>query len=322
MSNGDRLYAMRVTALVVTYNHRPFIAAALHSALAQRTGFDYEILVSEDCSTDGTREVVLDVQRRHPDLVRLILSERNLRTNETVARGIRAARGEYIALLDGDDAWTSDDKLRKQVAFLDAHPDCAMCFHNAQVVHENGREPWLWNKPGQKRLSSMRDLWHGNFIATASAMIRRSALPEIPDWYDTLFPITDWPLYLLAAEHGTIGYIDETMCIYRYHSGGLYSSKSEWEKLSATDQFYRVMDANMGRRYHRLVCAARSNYFFEWAEEYLKRRDYSRASRCLARSLVGGGVGEGVPWPAFARLTARLALAPMRGRSRSRATAG
>jgi glycosyltransferase involved in cell wall biosynthesis len=308
---------MRVTALVMTYNHRPFIAAALESALAQRTRFAYELLVSEDCSTDGTREIVLDYARRHPDRIRLILSERNLRSNAVVARGIAAARGEFIALLDGDDAWTSSDKLQKQVDFLDAHPQCALCFHNAKVVHEDGsREPWLWTPPGQKPVSTIEDIWRGNLFATASGMLRRSALADIPPWYDALFPITDWPLYILAAQHGDIGYIDEVMSVYRYHPGGLYSSTSEWEKLEATARFYRVMDANTGRRYHRTIQSAHSTYFFEWAEEYLKRRDVLRAQRCLWRSLSGGGIGEGVSWRAFARLSARIALAPLRRRLR------
>ena len=308
---------MRVTALVVTYNHGPFIAGALESALRQETSFDYEILVSEDRSTDGTREIVLDYQRRHPDRIRLILSERNLRSNAVVARGIRAARGEFIALLDGDDLWTSPHKLQKQVDFLDSHPDCALCFHNAQVVHEDGsRPPWLWTPQGQKAISTLTDLWRGNFIATASAMLRRARIGDIPAWYDSLFPITDWPLYILAAENGAIGYLDEVMCLYRYHAGGLYSSKTEAEKLEATAQFYRIMDANTGRRYHSIVRAAYSTYFFEWAEEYLKRRDLGRARTCLVRTLMGGGVGDGVSWQAFTRLTARLALEPWRRRSR------
>jgi glycosyltransferase involved in cell wall biosynthesis len=313
---------MRVTALVVTYNHRPFIAEALESTLRQETRFPYEILVSEDCSTDGTREVVIEYQRRHPQRIRLILSEQNVRSNAVVARGIRAARGEYVTILDGDDRWTSPHKLQKQADFLDANPDCALCFHNAEVVHEDGsRAPWLWTPPGQKRISTIEDIWRGNFIATASAMFRTAAIKDVPSWYDSLFPITDWPLYILAAEHGAIGYIDDVMSLYRYHAGGLYSAKSEAQKLDSTARFYRIMDVNTGRRYHGLIRAAYSTYFFEWAEEYFRRRELGRARACLWRSLLGGGVGDGVSWRAFTRLTARVALQPWRRNRDSRAAA-
>jgi glycosyltransferase involved in cell wall biosynthesis len=305
---------MRVTALVITYNHSSYVAAALESALRQEVDFEYEILVSEDCSTDGTREIVHDFHRRHPARIRLLLSERNLRNNEVIARGLRAARGQYIALLDGDDYWTSARKLQKQVDFLDRHSECAICFHNAQVVHEDGsRAPWLWTPENQKEISSIADIWRGNFIATASAMFRNGLIKEIPDWYITLFPITDWPLHILNAEHGMIGYIDEVMSVYRYHQHGLYSSKTESEKLDATAGFYRAMDVNLGRRYHDVITAAYSAYFFEWAEEYLKRGDRARARSCLLRSLMGGGVGGRVSWRAFARLAARLAGSALLG---------
>ena len=313
---------MRVTALVVTYNHLPFISQAVESALHQQTRFPYEILVSEDCSTDGTRELVLDYQRRYPDHIRLILSDQNLHSNAVVARGIRAARGEFVTILDGDDLWTSPHKLQKQVDFLEANPGCALCFHNAEVVHEDGdRPPWLWTPPGQKRISTIEDIWRGNFIATASAMFRTTAIKDVPSWYHSLFPITDWPLYILAAEHGTIGYIDEVMSVYRYHAGGLYSAKNEEQKLQSTAHFYRIMDANTGRRYHDLIRAASSIYFFEWAEEYVRRRDLGRARACLWRSLLGGGVGDGVSWRAFTRLAARVALEPWRRNPNSRAAA-
>ena len=102
---------MKVTVLVMTYNHERFLSQALDSVVEQRVGFDHEILVSEDCSTDRTRDIVVAYSRRHPDRIRPILSETNLASNEIVARGIRAARGEYLALLDGDDYWTSPHKL-------------------------------------------------------------------------------------------------------------------------------------------------------------------------------------------------------------------
>ena len=231
--------APKVSVVVMTYNHRGYIEQALDSVLAQRTAFPWELLISEDCSTDGTREIVIDYQRRYPERIRLLLSERNLRSNAVVARGINAARGQYIAMLDGDDYWIRDDKLQRQADFLDAHPECTMCFHNARVDYEDGSRPsWNWVPADQKPFATLEDMWMGNFIPMCSAMYRNGVIGRVPDWYaefdmsPTL--ITDWQLHLLHAEHGLIGYLDEVMGVYRQHGGGLYSRFSEQEKQAMT----------------------------------------------------------------------------------------
>jgi glycosyltransferase involved in cell wall biosynthesis len=296
---------MKVPALILTYNHERFIRQALESALAQEVDFAYEIVVSEDRSTDRTRSIVEEYALRFPQTIRLILSEHNLRSNEVVARGFRAAEGEYIALLDGDDYWTSPRKLAKQVAFLDSHPDCAICFHNAEVRGDAGREPWLWTPPGHPRISTFEDIWMGNFIATASTMYRNGLIGEIPAWYPPMFPITDWPLHILHAERGSIGYIDEVMSVYRYHEGGQYSGLTEDEKLDATATFYRVMNANLGYRHDRLVKRAHARYFFDWAREYARRGDFKRARSCFRRSVAGGGIRPSIPLSEYAHLAKR-----------------
>lgn len=298
---------MKVSVLVMTYNHAPYIEAALESALTQQADFDYEILVSEDASTDGTREIVLEFQRRHAQRIRLLLSPRNIRSNEVVVRGIQAARGRYLALLDGDDYWTSPYKLQRQADFLDAHPECAICFHNATVIHEDGsRAPWNWTPAGQKPISTLEDMWMGNFIATSSTMFRRGLFGDVPEWYASFFPITDWPLHILNAEHGAVGYLDEVMSVYRYHPGGLYSALSERQKLDATMDFYDRMNAHLGYRHDAMVRTARSTYFFEWAEEYERRGDAAQARVCLLRCLRGRPVNDRIPLGRLVRLSLRL----------------
>jgi glycosyltransferase involved in cell wall biosynthesis len=298
---------MKVSVLVMTHDHAPFIAQALDSALAQETPFPCEIVVSEDASTDGTREIVLEYARRHPDRIRLLLSEHNLRSNRVVARGIEAARGEYVALLDGDDYWTDPAKLRKQAGFLDAHPECAVCFHNATVVHEDGsRPPRPWTPPDQKPIATLEDIWCGNFIATCSTMFRRGLLGPLPPWYDAFFPITDWPLHILNAERGAIGYLNEVMGVYRHHSGGLYSPFSEERKLQETLRFLETMNRNLEYRHDRLARTAISKYFVEWAEEYLARGDVARARACFRTALTRRPWNRHVSLGRLWRLAARL----------------
>jgi glycosyltransferase involved in cell wall biosynthesis len=274
--------AVAVSVLVVTYNHERFVRQALESALSQRLPQPFEILISEDCSTDGTREIVQGYAESHPHLVRLLLSERNLHSNEVVARGFRAARGQYIAYLDGDDYWTNDDKLRAQVAFLDAQPDLTICFHNVQVVDEHSQNMGrLWNAPGQPELSGLYELLRGNPIAASSVVYRRAAVSEVPGWYDRFFPVTDWPLHVLYAREGRIGYLDRSLGAYRLHSGGLYSTLGEREKLEANADFYRRLRACSSGAFAAEVARGQRDYFLGWAEEFRRRGDRRMLLRCL-----------------------------------------
>src|SRR5712671_1493255 len=127
---------MKLSIVMVTYNHERFIAQALSSVLAQRTNFDFEIIVAEDCSTDGTRAILMDFVRRYPGRILPLLRERNLGMVQNFREALMACRGEYVALLEGDDSWTREDKIQSQADFLDTHPDHAVCCARAQFVDE------------------------------------------------------------------------------------------------------------------------------------------------------------------------------------------
>ena len=279
--------AVKVTVLIMTYNHERFIRQAVESTLMQMLDEPFEILISEDCSTDGTRDIVEEYAARHAHRIRLLLSDRNLHSNVVVARGIRSAKGQYIALLDGDDYWLSPLKLKKQVEFLDQHLGCTVCFHQALVRDETGDRPdWYWTPPDQKAFSTVHDIWQGNFIATCSTMFRKDAMGDLPEWYSS-FPVTDWPLHILNAEKGLIGYINEVLGVYRYHSGGAYSGFTEARKNEETYRLYNLFNSVFDYRYDRDIKAGIFEYFIDWADEYASRGDRRNAKWCLARSLKG-----------------------------------
>src|SRR6266446_6957695 len=136
---------MKVSVLVITYNQEDYISQALDSALMQQVDFDYEIVIGEDASDDRTREIVLDYQRRYADRIRLFLRDpataeadraRGFGGKTNFVETFNACRGEYVALLDGDDYWISPHKLKKQVDFLDKHPESALCCHPALIIFE------------------------------------------------------------------------------------------------------------------------------------------------------------------------------------------
>lgn len=258
---------MKVSVLLVTYNHERFIVQAIESVLMQVTDFEYEMVIIEDCSTDSTRDIVIDYQKRHPGKIRLMLAEENKCDNRAFAAALQASPSQYIAFLDGDDYWTSPHKLQKQVDFLDSHPECAMCFHNVTVFHEDGsQEPFNRNPANQKEISTLEDLWLYNFIAGCSPMLRKGLVDELPEWYYTAM-WGDWPLYILYAQHGTIGYIDEVMGAYRVHSGGIWSRLSLTQQLEAIIEFYESINADLNFKYSKTIESMISRYSVQLAME-------------------------------------------------------
>jgi glycosyltransferase involved in cell wall biosynthesis len=222
------------SALLTTYNQADLVEQAIESALAQEVDGGYEILIADDYSSDGTRNIAASYRDRHPDRIRLVFSERNMGANIVRAHGTRQARGAYVALLDGDDYWTSPEKIRKQVTYLNRHPECAICFHNALVVYDDGSQeahPFHLADPTHRlsrsippEISTLGDIAVGNFMQTSSVIFRRGLIEEFPDWYFKA-RIDDWAFHVLNAEHGDIGYIDEVLSAYRVHGGGAWSDR-------------------------------------------------------------------------------------------------
>jgi glycosyltransferase involved in cell wall biosynthesis len=278
---------MKVSIVVITYNHAPFVTRALDSILAQNVRGEYEIIISEDCSTDGTRQIVVDFHEEHPDISRLLLSERNLNSNQVVARAIRAARGEYIAMLDGDDYWLSSEKLHKQVEFLDAHPECAVCFHNAVMFHEDGaRESRLYVRGRTAGTLDLEELLRSSF-PSCSTMYRNGLVAALPEWFDTL-PMSDGPLHVLHAEHGRVGYLDEVLGAYRVHAGGVWSSLSRTRKLEAHVRMYETLDSHTRFRYRTLLGSMIAERCYRLAVEHARAGALVAARRCARRCIREG----------------------------------
>jgi len=238
---------MKVSICMITYNQEQYIEQALGSALMQETDFDYEIVIGEDCSTDRTRAVLTAIQRQHPERIRLLLREHNLGIQFNFVQTLAACRGQYIACLEGDDFWTSPHKLQKQVDFLEAHPECAICFHRAQILYDQEPDQQAFVPAGQfAEISPIEVLFgHTNPIATCSVMFRNRLFTEFPDWYFGL-QLGDWPLHILNARFGRIGYLPELLSAYRVHAGGKWSALPPYrtipyvvEMLTHVNQYFK-----------------------------------------------------------------------------------
>lgn len=230
----------RVSVLITAYDHEAYIGQAIEGVLEQ-TGVAFELLVGDDCSTDGTRAVIDGYARRHPDVVIPFYPDANLGGGGKVlfAELIRRSRGQYIAGMDGDDWWTSPDKLRTQVDHLDAQPGASMVFHNAVRHWVDAREPdRLYNPPDQPPVLDPRDLFRANPVAACTPMFRREVLDPLPEWYFQL-PWGDLPLYLLAAGAGELHYRPDVMGVYRLHRTGMFSKLTPLQQDGQDAAYYR-----------------------------------------------------------------------------------
>jgi hypothetical protein len=241
----------KLSVLLTTYNHERFIGRSLDAILGQRTSFPFEVVVGEDRSTDRTREIVLDYRRRHPGRIRLVLPERNLGPNGMYAATLDAVRGEQIAMCDGDDQWTSPDKLARQSAFLDANPRYDMCFHGCTVVFDDGRPPRPPVHPPQ-RTFAFKDLAFGNVIAASSVVMRHFTRADIPaGLWETRF--TDWATWLMSTRRGPAAYLDDLSCVYRVHAGGLWGGRGREDQLLDALSVFEALERHLDGPHRDLV---------------------------------------------------------------------
>jgi glycosyltransferase involved in cell wall biosynthesis len=237
---------------MITYNHEQFIAEAIESALGQRTNFDYEIVIGEDCSTDATGRIVDDYARRFPQRIRIIRGEVNVGARKNSQRTLQACRGKYVAILEGDDRWTCADKLQKQVDFLDAHPDHSMVFHDVRFVEKYGdQRTWTGGDASAMAAAGVESLIYRNFVGTASIMFRRHLAEHL--WSPKELDFGDWPLLVMLATKGKMGFLPDVMADYRLHTGGVYSTRDDEWKVRASLRFYPYLEQYLGPQYRDRV---------------------------------------------------------------------
>ncbi|MGE3310680.1 MAG: glycosyltransferase family 2 protein [Limisphaerales bacterium] len=238
----------KVSVLIITFNHAATLRQALDSALAQQTSFPVEILVGDDCSTDGSREIVAEYARQYPGRLRAFLHPKNLGFfgKFNFLSVYTVARAPYAILLEGDDYWTSPLKLQKQADFLDARPDCSACFHDCYV--QDGPEldrKRLYLSETVKRDLGLREVIADMFPHTTSILFRRDVLGTLPPWFNDL-ELTDLSMVSILASRGTFGYLpDSPMSVYRI-AGGSWTSTSLVARTHRELKAFRTLGAQLG----------------------------------------------------------------------------
>jgi glycosyltransferase involved in cell wall biosynthesis len=216
----------------------------------QKTNFEFEILLGEDDSTDGTRELCLDYAKRFPDKIRLFLHHRENNISiggQPTGRfnfiyNFFMARGKYIAMCEGDDYWSDPSKLQKQVDFLEKNQDYVVTCHNANVVNEKGellKEKKIPKLVKDHYYSSL-DLQKGAFLLTLS-MVFRNQLRQLPTSFTNVLNGDTFLISLLGA-YGKGKYIEDIkLGTYRVHSGWIWSKLENLKKLKARRKLNEVL---------------------------------------------------------------------------------
>jgi len=223
----------KVSACVVTYNQQDFIAECLESILSQDYQ-NFEICISDDCSTDSTPDIIDKYINSNPGKIKFIRNSHNLGITINSNVSLSLANGEYVTFTAGDDLMLPG-KLAAQVEYMEQHPECRISYHNSEVFDSKTRKVLSYSKDlsysGKGDFNAL--LSRGSFIGGCEAMVRRSFIPDYG--YDERLPIgSDWKLHLdILIGGGEVHYLDRVLAGHRRHSNNITSSRNPDVQLRA-----------------------------------------------------------------------------------------
>ena len=214
----------RISVCIPTYNGARFVGTALESVLSQ-TESDFEVIVSDDASTDDTDEVVRSYGDRRIHYVR---SPVNLGVAGNRNSCLALARGTYVAWLDADDVYR-DDMLERQAAVLDRYPNVGLVHASCTIIDEAGAPLPTWPRAFEQDTiesgkAALRELTVSNYIRAPTVMLRRRVYDQAGGYNETLRSSEDWELWMRAAVVADLAYTAEDLASYRYHGRSLTAS--------------------------------------------------------------------------------------------------
>jgi glycosyltransferase involved in cell wall biosynthesis len=258
---------------MITYNHAPYIAQAIECILAQKTNFPFELIIGEDCSTDGAREIVFDYAKRYPEIIRVITSDENMGAVKNNIRTTEACKGKYIAYCEGDDYWPRNDKLQLQVEYLETHSDCGLVHSDHdRFFSDTGKtiKRFFHSTHNVPPLDVNVFLGWGGFynILTCTVMARKKYVDAImEDKFLYHNPkhcgATDIPLFLELSMKSKIHYFNESLASYTVLEGSASNSNS----LKKRAKFVKANVESLLYLAKKYTCVEEEKYF----EQRLRR---------------------------------------------------
>lgn len=274
-----------VSVRLLAYNQVDEIDACIEGALGQKTAFPFEIVIGEDGSSDGTREKCMVWADRYPQIIRLYLRDRrnNIRIDGRPSsrfnfiQTLKACKGKYIAYLDGDDRWTTPDKLQRQVDFFEQHPGYILHCGHARMISADSREVLTVHDQSFSGDLHLADFTENCPVVSSTAMFRNECLDRWPPQiYQT--HSGDWILWVhLLQSSGLKGfYSAEILAEYNHQSPGVFSSITETERLLYYSKHLRLISQVFKNREFRRQSFQKSNWYYtEFLRAKLKSGDKS-----------------------------------------------
>lgn len=220
---------VKVSVAMIAYNVEKYIEEAIESVLAQRVDFRVELVIGEDCSTDSTRTIALSYKEKYPSIIRVLLPSKNQGLTPNCVATINACQGTYVALLDSDDYWTSDNKLAMQVDFLDTNSDYSGSGHQSMKIYDDKSAPESFFGEQVDKDYFVKDMITHRKFHTSSFIFRREYWVKsggIPPSISS----NERGINPMVAIFGKIKYFKENMCVYRFSGFGL-SSRVDYKDL-------------------------------------------------------------------------------------------
>jgi glycosyltransferase involved in cell wall biosynthesis len=237
-----------VSVHMITYNHAPFIVQSIEGVLQQKVKFHIELVIGEDYSSDGTREIVFEYQKKYPNNIRVITSDKNVGATKNSYRTIKACRGKYIAFCEGDDYWHNPYKLQKQVDYMESHQECGLVFADCDVYY-NRSNKFIRNFNYNKGFRSSANLtieeimWGEMVEFTCTAMTRKYLYDRVIESDPYLhksgkFRLGDQQAWAELSLISEVSYIPECLATYRV----IDESASRSKDSKKVWQFYKSVN--------------------------------------------------------------------------------
>ncbi len=287
------LHKPKVAVLTMAYNHEKYIERCIKSVLSQQTNFPVMHVISDDFSSDGTREILLEYAKKYPH-IKLILNAYNS-PGSVVQKLFDQIPAEYVALCDGDDYFSDPLKLQKQADLLDKDKSLALCFHLVMTLFEDkpgiGKifPPMEYMPRGLRAKYYLKELLELNFIQTNSVMYRwRFKDQGLPLWYAHGTCPSDRYWHLIHAELGPIGFINEVMSVYWRHKGGHFFEAVDNPLGHRNNHglqeiiIYDILDLHFEGRYTQICHSLSKNVLLDVAKQMQKTKNSEYLEKVLS----------------------------------------